>query len=60
MYDHCGIVFDEIVGFLLTLFLIPFHLKWMVIGFILFRAFDILKPPPIAQIEKRLKMGLVS
>ena len=55
--DPSEIVIDEVVGFLLTMFLLP--LSWLTIGlgFILFRVFDILKPYPIKEAEK-LRSGL--
>ena len=56
--DYSGIVWDEIVGMWLTLFLVPVNLLWIGLGFILFRFFDILKPPPIRWVDKRVKSGL--
>lgn len=56
--DHPGIVWDEIVGFLLTMFAAPFHWVWIVAGFILFRLFDIWKPEPIRFVESRVGGGL--
>ncbi|OGV27521.1 MAG: phosphatidylglycerophosphatase [Legionellales bacterium RIFCSPHIGHO2_12_FULL_37_14] len=49
--DYQGIVWDEFIGFWLTMFLVPFELTWLILGFVLFRAFDILKPFPIKRIE---------
>ena len=57
VHDHSGIVWDEIVGFLLTMFLVPISLSWMITGFILFRIFDILKPQPIRYVDKHIKGG---
>ncbi len=42
--DHRAIVIDEIVGMLLALFSLPFHAGFVIVGFILFRVLDILKP----------------
>lgn len=56
--DYSGIVWDEIVGFLLTMFYVPVTWGWIVTGFILFRVFDIIKPPPIRYIDKKIKGGL--
>ena len=43
----CGhIVIDELVGFLITMFLLPFNWLYIVLGFFIFRFFDIVKPPP--------------
>lgn len=58
VHDHPGIVFDEIVGYLVTMAAVPFHWFWIVTGFLLFRLFDIWKPWPIGFIDKRLKGGL--
>lgn len=58
VHDHGGIVWDEIVGYLVAVFLIPFSLTAMIIGFLLFRFFDILKPWPISWADKKLSGGL--
>ena len=58
VHDHGGIVWDEIVGYLVAVFLIPFSLTAMVIGFFLFRAFDIVKPWPISWADKKVSGGL--
>lgn len=49
--DHPAIVFDEIVGYLCTMWLAPAGWLWLAIGFGLFRLFDIWKPFPIRRIE---------
>ncbi len=58
MHDYKGIVWDEVVGYLLTMFLAPKGLTWMVIGFILFRIFDIWKPQPIGYVDQKVHGGL--
>jgi phosphatidylglycerophosphatase A len=58
VHDHPGIVFDEIVGYLITMFMLPFNWMWMLAGFIAFRIFDILKPWPISWLDKRVHGGL--
>ncbi len=58
VHDHPGIVWDEIVGYFITMFALPNTWPWMLAGFILFRFFDILKPPPINLLETKLKGGL--
>ena len=58
VHDYGGIVWDEIVGYLLTMFLAPPGLVWMLLGFGLFRLFDIWKPQPIRWIDKRVQGGL--
>jgi len=56
--DHPGIVWDEIIGFLITmLFIIPDPIS-ILLGFVLFRIFDILKPWPISVIDSRIKGGV--
>ncbi len=56
-HDFGGIVWDEVAGYLITLLSIPFSLKTVVLGFILFRFFDILKPWPIKVADRRVKGG---
>jgi len=58
VHDHPSIVWDEIVGYLVTMFMVPKDWLWILIGFILFRVFDILKPWPISVIDSRVKGGL--
>jgi len=50
--DAQMIVIDEACGMMLSLFLVPYSFWIMVLGFALFRTFDILKPPPAKAIEK--------
>ena len=51
-------VWDEIVAFLLVLFLTPPHGYWQLAAFLIFRFFDIAKPPPIRYYERAFKGGL--
>lgn len=44
-------VYDEIVAFFFVLMWVPLNLLTAVIGFFVFRVFDILKPPPARQLE---------
>ena len=55
--DPPEIVIDEVAGFLLTMFLLPLSWFNLVLGIILFRFFDILKPYPIRRLE-RLRGGV--
>lgn len=55
--DHGGMVWDEVVAFLLVLIFIPQTLLWQAAAFLLFRVFDILKPPPIRYYERTFKNG---
>lgn len=56
--DYGGIVWDEIVAFLLVLFFTPEGLLWNLLAFSLFRFFDIVKPPPIRHFDKTWHGGL--
>lgn len=58
VHDHPGIVWDEFVGYWLTMFMAPAGWLWIVVGFVLFRFFDILKPWPIRFIDQRVSGGL--
>jgi phosphatidylglycerophosphatase A len=55
--DHGAMVWDEIVAFLLVLAIVPRELAWQAAAFVLFRAFDIGKPPPIGWFERRYHGG---
>jgi len=55
--DHGAMVWDEVVAFLLVLAVLPPDLAWQAAGFVLFRFFDILKPPPIRALERRYHGG---
>lgn len=58
--DHPGIVWDEMVGYWLTMFAVPYTWTWLIAGFILFRLFDIWKPWPIKLCESKIKHGGLS
>src|SRR3990167_1018578 len=47
IHDFSGIVWDEIIGYLITMTAIPAKPLWIILGFILFRIADIWKPQPI-------------
>ncbi|MBN1273620.1 MAG: phosphatidylglycerophosphatase A [Candidatus Aminicenantes bacterium] len=51
MKDPQPVVIDEVLGQLLVFFQIAPDWRLLIAGFILFRAFDIIKPPPIRKIE---------
>lgn len=57
VHDHKAIVWDEFVGYWITMVMVPFSIKWVIIGFILFRFFDILKPYPICWLDKKVHGG---
>src|SRR6266566_7569487 len=56
--DAPGIVWDEIVGYLISMFAAPAGWLWVGAGFVLFRLFDITKPFPIGMLERRVRGGL--
>ena len=58
VHDHGAIVWDEIVGFMITMYLIPVNWLTVLVGFALFRFFDILKPWPISYLDKNCHGGL--
>lgn len=49
--DPQSVVIDEVAGQLVALIAVPLSWKTFLAGFILFRAFDIIKPPPVRQLE---------
>ena len=49
--DPSFVVIDEVAGQMLTFFLVPFSVANIILGFVLFRAFDMLKPWPIWKLE---------
>lgn len=57
-HDHSGIVLDEICGYLVTMIWVPDSWLWLVLGFLLFRLFDIWKPWPIGLVDRKVQGGL--
>ncbi len=57
VHDHSGIVWDEIVGFLITMIMVPPDWQFVLLGFILFRLFDICKPWPIHWLDRKVSGG---
>lgn len=57
-HDHGAIVWDEIIGFALTMLFVPLSWLTLVLGFALFRFFDIVKPWPIRWCDRRVHGGL--
>jgi phosphatidylglycerophosphatase A len=55
--DPGFIVYDEIVGFLVAMYLLPRDLRWIAAGFVVYRIFDIWKPFPIHYVESHLGLG---
>jgi thiamine-monophosphate kinase len=58
VHDHPGIVWDEFVGFWITMWALPATWQWVLAGFLLFRVFDILKPWPISWCDRQVHGGL--
>ncbi|WP_318513856.1 phosphatidylglycerophosphatase A [Photobacterium leiognathi] len=58
VHDHGSIVWDEFVGFWITMAIAPtVSWQWVLTGFILFRFFDMVKPWPISWLDKHVKGG---
>jgi phosphatidylglycerophosphatase A len=57
-HDHSAIVWDEVVGYLLTMTAIPFDWRWVLAGFFLFRLFDVWKPWPVRALDRSVEGGL--
>ena len=57
VHDHPGIVWDEFVGYWITLWALPTSWTWIIAGFVVFRIFDIIKPWPIGPLDKKVKGG---
>ena len=56
-HDHQTIVIDEVAGYLVAFIGLPFQIFWIVLAFLLFRFFDVLKPFPINRLD-RIRGGL--
>tara|TARA_B100000767_G_C19312938_1_gene348375 strand:+ start:43 stop:531 length:489 start_codon:yes stop_codon:yes gene_type:complete len=57
VHDHGGIVWDEFVGFWIAMAALPITWQSVILGFLLFRLFDILKPWPISWLDKKVSGG---
>ena len=57
VHDHSGIVWDEFVGFWITMIAVPVTWQWILAGFVLFRVFDIVKPWPVKIVDAKMKGG---
>lgn len=58
VHDHPGIVWDEFVGFWIAMFMAPAGWLWLILGFTLFRLFDIWKPWPIKHLDQNMTSGM--
>lgn len=57
VHDHGGIVWDEWIGLWITYLALPSGIEWIIIGFALFRFFDIIKPWPIKWLDEKVHGG---
>jgi phosphatidylglycerophosphatase A len=57
VHDYSGINLDEIIAFPWVMIAVPFKWYWILIGFLLFRLFDVLKPWPIRWFDKNVMGG---
>ncbi|MBX2879543.1 MAG: phosphatidylglycerophosphatase A [Granulosicoccus sp.] len=57
VHDHPGIVWDEVVGYLIAMAGMPRSLLFIVVGFLIFRFFDIVKPWPIGWVDNHAGGG---
>ena len=58
IHDFGSIVWDEFVGYWITMFAAPAGWLWIAVGFVLFRVFDIWKPWPIRVADQQVHGGL--
>ncbi|HET7931550.1 MAG TPA: phosphatidylglycerophosphatase A [Rhodanobacteraceae bacterium] len=58
VHDHGALVWDEVIGMWITLAAAPAGYAWMLVGFALFRLFDIWKPWPVRLADRRVHGGL--
>jgi phosphatidylglycerophosphatase A len=57
VHDHPGMCIDEFTGFFVTMINAPHGWEWILLGFLLFRLFDIWKPWPIRYVDKKIYGG---
>lgn len=57
-HDHGAIVWDEIVGMMITMIAVPMSVGTLIAGFFLFRLFDVWKPWPISWMDQNIDGGL--
>ncbi|MFP1681334.1 phosphatidylglycerophosphatase A [Alloalcanivorax sp. C16-1] len=58
VHDAGSVVWDELGGLLLALTVVPRHVGWGLVGFAVFRFFDVLKPGPVGWADLHLNGGL--
>lgn len=57
-HDASEFVLDEVAGFLITMAWVPFHWTYVVLGFLLFRLLDVVKPFPISYLDRKIPGGI--
>jgi phosphatidylglycerophosphatase A len=57
VHDDSSIVWDEVAGMMITMLAVPLSWQTLLVGFLLFRLFDILKPWPISYLDKHVHGG---
>jgi phosphatidylglycerophosphatase A len=57
-HDSSRIVLDEVLGMVATMFLNPIGWRYLLAGFVIFRLFDIIKPPPASLIDREVGGGV--
>lgn len=58
VHDHPGIVWDEFVGYWITMWAVPSGWQWVLAGFLIFRLYDIVKPWPVSLLDRKVGGGL--
>jgi len=58
VHDHPGIVWDEFVGYWITMWAVPLDWVWILAGFVVFRLYDIAKPWPVSVLDRKVGGGL--
>jgi phosphatidylglycerophosphatase A len=56
-HDDSRIVLDEVLGMAVTMFGNPLTFPWMMVGFLLFRIADVIKPWPASAIDRGMRSG---
>jgi phosphatidylglycerophosphatase A len=57
VHDHPGIVWDEFVGYWITMWAVPVDWVWIIAGFVVFRVYDIVKPWPVNVLDRKVGGG---
>ena len=57
VHDHGAIVWDEFVGYFITMIAMPAGWSYIIVGFFMFRVFDVFKPWPIHILDEKVSGG---